>query len=84
MLYSLLHGDPWAALRFNALGVVAVVMFVRAYVAMHTEVSLLTQFGVVARVTLYLQPENSVAGQVRVNVLASWTVSSKSAAPKVG
>ena len=71
------------ALRFNALRVVEVVMLAWA-VATHTEVSLLSQFGVVTRVTLYLQPENRVAGQVRVNVLASWIVSSKSAEPKVG
>jgi hypothetical protein len=33
MLYSLLHGDLYAALRFNALGLVAVVLLVWAYVA---------------------------------------------------
>lgn len=33
MLYSLLHGDLWAAFRFNALGVVALVLVVWAYLA---------------------------------------------------
>jgi hypothetical protein len=33
MLYSLLHGDLGAAVRFNALGLVAVVLLVWAYVA---------------------------------------------------
>lgn len=33
MLYSLLHGDLSAAVKFNALGVVAVVLLVWAYAA---------------------------------------------------
>lgn len=33
MLYSLMHGNVWAAVRFNALGVVAVVLLVWAYLA---------------------------------------------------
>lgn len=33
MLYSLMHGNVWAAVRFNALGLVAVVLLVWAYVA---------------------------------------------------
>lgn len=33
MLYSLMHGNVWAAVRFNALGLVAVVLLVWAYLA---------------------------------------------------
>jgi hypothetical protein len=33
MIYSLLHGDVWAALRFNAVGLVAVFVLVWSYVA---------------------------------------------------
>ena len=33
MLYSLLHGDLWQAVKFNALGVVATLLVTWAYLA---------------------------------------------------
>lgn len=33
MLYSLLHGNVWAAARFNAVALIAVVLLVWAYAA---------------------------------------------------